>query len=192
MPADFTAFFAAGAGAAAALVGLLFVAVSISPERNVGPGAPLERQVVAEGAFTALTNASFVCLGALVPTFGVGVIAVTAGAVALWHTITTGWRMLRASGGLVAVARGVFFVGSSLVLYGLECIYALQVLGAFGRPQPDAVYSIAYMLLFILAIGLLRAWQLLGAPRRGLFGWLIPLHPEDTSPKGPATPRGRL
>src|SRR5579884_1785570 len=129
---DFTSFFVAGAGAAAALVGLLFVAVSISPERTVGPDAPPERQMTAEGAFTALTNAFFVCFGALIPNTSIGLITVIVGAIGLWHTLTTGARMLRASEPLT-VARRLFYVATSVIVYSLECFYALQILGTFGR-----------------------------------------------------------
>jgi hypothetical protein len=61
---DYANFFLASAGAGAALMGLLFVAISITPEGTVLPTAPRERQVVASGAFTAFTNAFFVSLGA--------------------------------------------------------------------------------------------------------------------------------
>lgn len=181
MPADFTSFFVAGAGAAAALVGLLFVAVSISPERNVGPGAPAERQAVAEGAFTALTNAFFIALGALIPSPGIGWIALVVGAVSLWQSITTGARMLAGGGGVLMFARRLFYVGSGVAVYTLECVYALQVIGAFGHPNPAAAYGIVYLVMAVLAIGLARAWQLLGAPRRGLLGRLSPLQAEEAS-----------
>ncbi len=111
MPVDFTAFFAASAGAAAALVGLLFVAISISPERNVGPGAPVERQVVAEGAFTALVNAFFLSLGALIPNVGIGAIAV-------WHTISTGLKVITARTPHVSFVRRLVYVATGLLVYG--------------------------------------------------------------------------
>src|SRR6476619_470175 len=63
---DFTSFFLASAGAGAALVGLLFVAVSVNPGRNAGPSAPPERPAVAASAYTALINAFFVSLAALI------------------------------------------------------------------------------------------------------------------------------
>ena len=59
VPASFANFFLATAGAGGALIGLLFVAISISPERIFSEGAPRERQAVASGAFTALVNAFF-------------------------------------------------------------------------------------------------------------------------------------
>lgn len=41
---DYTAFFAASMGAGAALIGLLFVAIFINPERTVQEMAPWERR----------------------------------------------------------------------------------------------------------------------------------------------------
>ena len=45
-----------------------FVAVSIAPEQIVSATAPVERRAMAASAFTALLNAFFISLGALVPT----------------------------------------------------------------------------------------------------------------------------
>ncbi len=59
VPATFANFFLATAGAGGTLIGLLFVAVSINPERIFSEGAPKERQAVASGAFTVLVNAFF-------------------------------------------------------------------------------------------------------------------------------------
>ncbi len=50
VPEAFHDYFVASTGAGAALVGLLFVAVSIAPERTVMSGAPVERQAVATSA----------------------------------------------------------------------------------------------------------------------------------------------
>jgi hypothetical protein len=67
VPAIFTNFFIASAGAGGALIGLLFVAVSIAPENTIMEGAPVERQASAGSAFTSLLNAFFISLGALIP-----------------------------------------------------------------------------------------------------------------------------
>jgi hypothetical protein len=68
VPPAFLPFFAASMGAAATLLGLLFVAASIAPERTVAAGAPVERQMVADSIFTALINAFFVSMGGAIPT----------------------------------------------------------------------------------------------------------------------------
>src|SRR5205807_9091025 len=65
VPPAFANFFIASASAGAALVGLLFVAVSLTPERMVTRRAPQERQAVAGSAFTALITAFFISLAEL-------------------------------------------------------------------------------------------------------------------------------
>ncbi len=137
--------------------------------------------MVAEGAFTALTNAFFIALAALIPGGSLGWVALIVGASSLWHALGTGWRMVMAGGGVLMLARRLFYVAANVVVYSLECFYASQMLGLFRPPQPEAVYSIAYVLLAVVAIGLSRAWQLLGAPRRGFLAWLSPLQPEQTT-----------
>ncbi|HLH63961.1 MAG TPA: hypothetical protein VKV20_19975 [Ktedonobacteraceae bacterium] len=74
VPPQFANFFVASASAGAALVGLLFVAVSIAPQQTVTRRAPIEQQVVAGGAFTALINAFFLSLVTLIPNFSFGTI----------------------------------------------------------------------------------------------------------------------
>jgi hypothetical protein len=59
VPQVFHDYFVASTGAGAALLGLLFVAVSIAPERTVMSTAPVERQAAATSAYTALLNAFF-------------------------------------------------------------------------------------------------------------------------------------
>jgi hypothetical protein len=67
VPQELTNFFTVSAGVGATLIGLIFVAVSIAPERTVMEGAPLERQAVAASAFSALCNAFFISFFALLP-----------------------------------------------------------------------------------------------------------------------------
>ena len=67
VPQAFAGFFVGSMAASAALVGLLFVAVSIKPERITARGAPPEPQAVAASAYIALVNAYFISLGGSIP-----------------------------------------------------------------------------------------------------------------------------
>jgi hypothetical protein len=54
VPQVFHDYFVASTGAGVALLGLLFVAVSIAPERTVMSTAPVERQAAATSAYVHL------------------------------------------------------------------------------------------------------------------------------------------
>jgi len=64
---SYTSFFAGSAGVAGALVGLLFVALSVSPERLKATRESIEHQSIAATAFTALVDALFLSLTGLLP-----------------------------------------------------------------------------------------------------------------------------
>jgi hypothetical protein len=76
VPQDFHEFFLGSATVSGALIGLLFVAVSVAPERLVSRTAPAEPQVIAASALTAFTNTLFVSLAALIPGVNVGAVAI--------------------------------------------------------------------------------------------------------------------
>lgn len=75
VPAAFQNYFTVSTQTSAALVGLLFVAVSLAPERTVMAGAPVERRAVALSAYTALLNAFFLSLVATLPRTNLGTAA---------------------------------------------------------------------------------------------------------------------
>ncbi len=125
VPPEFANFFIASASAGAALVGLLFVAVSIAPEQMVTRRAPMERQAVAGSAFTALMNAFFISLVALIPHFNVGFVIVPFISLCLVTTLIQAWQLLRLRKGWLSLLRRTFLVLLSVVLYGLELVNAL-------------------------------------------------------------------
>jgi hypothetical protein len=90
VPQEFHEFFSASAAVSGALIGLLFVAVSVAPDRLVGRGATVQAQIIAAGAFTAFTNALFVSLGSLLPGANLGTIAAVVSIAALSTTAGLG------------------------------------------------------------------------------------------------------
>jgi len=78
VPTEFQPFFTASVAASAGLIGLLFVSVSIAPERVFGPASEAVRQAQALSAFTALANIFFISMTSLIPRilFGIAVTAI--------------------------------------------------------------------------------------------------------------------
>lgn len=110
VPPEFLNFFIASTGAAAALVGLLFVAVSLAPEQIVAHRAPVERQAVAASAFTALINAFFISLVSLIPHFNTGMLIVPFSSLSLLTSLIQAWSLLRLRKGWQSLLRRAFLV----------------------------------------------------------------------------------
>jgi hypothetical protein len=151
---DLHDFFGASVGAAAALIGLLFVAISVAPEKIFGSAADIDRRLNAERAFTALTNVFFVSLAVLMPRDTLPVIAVVA--------ILAMSQIVRA--GMVAFRRRpelktLLHVGLiSLGIYVLELVTSR---GIATRNVPAD--KLIYIVLGLYAYALLTSWGLLGA-----------------------------
>jgi hypothetical protein len=172
MPAEFETFFLASSGASAALIGLLFVAVSIAPEKVFGSDA--------EAVFTALANVFFISMASLIPGIKIGIvvtiIAIPSAVQTLaLLTLVKHWRAQ------TIVYRGVvLFLGSALI-YALELAIGIQLWGTPGnRGSLDGLLE---LILGAYAIGLGRAWELLGAPRSGFISTVAGLIRPRTGPK---------
>ena len=180
VPEAFNTFFLASAGIGATLVGLIFVAVSIAPEHNVQANAPIERQAMAASSFTALLNAFFISFGALIPGF-IGPMTLIMSTLGLINSSLLAWNLLKEQERWQNVVRRVFLILVSIIIYGYEFYYAILII-----LKPDSVgniYTLAGLLLGVYGIGLTRAWELLGARRFGLGGWLSPLRDlNETTP----------
>jgi len=85
-------------------------------------------------------------------------------------------RLLWQSFLLPSSVGGAWLISVSL-LYGFELYYAIQLLQS--PAQADSIFILATLLLGIDGVGLVRAWELLGARRYGIFGWLNPLRVDD-------------
>jgi hypothetical protein len=183
VPAAYQSFVVASTQASAALIGLLFVAITLAPERVFGEKADAGRQARALSAFTALANIFFISFTMLIPDVRVGLVVTLVGAVSTLQTLgllllVPHWRSQR------VLWRSMFLFLGSLAIYGGELAVGIQV---WNRPaDPAALTGILELLLGAYAIGLGRAWELLGAPRMG-FGLLSRiLERLDRAPKTPA------
>ena len=184
VPPEFANFFIASAGAAAALIGLLFVAVSLAPEQTVTRRAPMERQAVTGSAFTALINAFFLSLFALMPHFIFGTAIVPFSSLCLLTSLIQAWHLLRLHKGGRSLLRRAFLVVLSVGLYGFELVNGVQLLTPLA--QPAIVFELLWCVIGAFSIGIVRAWELLGAERYGLLGWLSPLR--DLTDSEPVPP----
>lgn len=172
VPEAFNNFFLASAGIGATLVGLIFVAVSIAPEHIVQANAPIERQAMAASSFTALLNAFFISFGALIPGF-IGPMTLIMSTLGLINSSLLAWKLLKERERWQNVVRRLFLILVSVIIYGYEFYYAILIIlnpDSFGN-----IYTLAGLLVGVYGIGLTRAWQLFGARRFGIGGWLSPL-----------------
>jgi hypothetical protein len=87
VPPDFTVYFTTIATVEATLFGLIFVAISIAPERVAVTSAPLERQVKAFAAYNALLNPLIISLFALVPHQQIGFVILPLGLIGIIQTL---------------------------------------------------------------------------------------------------------
>jgi hypothetical protein len=180
VPEAFDNFFIATAGAAAALTGLLFIAVSLAPERTAGPRAPVERRLVASGVLGSLSDAFFVSLLMLLPSNNVGVGVLVFAILYFAGFVPYALIATARVNGLGRRLRRATLLVTALVTYGWQVLIALDILRDPRALGPFE--AIGALVLVLFGISLVRAWELLGASRFGLFARLSPLRDIDEAP----------
>jgi uncharacterized membrane protein YiaA len=155
-------FFLASAGVAGALIGLLFVALSVAPERVLGPDASEVHTVRALATLTAFTNALTVSLFALVPDMNVGFPTT---AVAIVGLLFVAGSLLRVAPAWRAGQMKLREVG---FLFGLIVVFAFQLLAGIGldaeRNNSSDLQTVCILVAVCFLIGIARAWELVGGP----------------------------
>ncbi|HEY7419132.1 MAG TPA: hypothetical protein VH593_28375 [Ktedonobacteraceae bacterium] len=175
VPEAFHDYFVASTGAGAALLGLLFVAISIAPEQTVKDGAPVERQAAASSAYTALLNAFLLSLVALIPQLNIGWAALVLGLIGLANHFILAWNLFRhVQRRWLSLGRRATLILAGVVLYAYELYNAVLLLRTPTNPAP--ISSLAPLLIGIYALGLARAWQLIGGRHYHLSDLLSSLH----------------
>lgn len=178
VPNEMFGFFQASVGASAALIGLLFVAISILPERIITEESAPERRATASSAFTALLNVFFISLVALIPETNLGYVVFILGFISVSGTISlvinifTKGRKEDRMPTLRERFRLLLLPLASLVVYAYELYWAYQVFSGQIK-NTDGFAVISYILIGAYAIGISRAWELIFDERHGLLLTLI-------------------
>ena len=127
VPEVFHDFFVASAGVSGALIGLLFVASAVAPERIVQSSAPIRAQETAAGAYLVLIDTLFVALAALIPANTLAVVVPLMAGVGIVGTV------IFAGITLVEVRRaGVRWISHRLVSRGFfvwQLVLGIQLAG---------------------------------------------------------------
>ena len=155
-------FFGACASAGGALIGLLFVAISVAPERILGPEASDVHGVRAAATLTAFTNGLTVVLFGLIPGDNAGYPALAVAVVGLLFIsaaivrVFPGWRA-----GEVRLLDFTF-------LLGLFVVFVVQLIAGIGLARHAGnrgdLQTICTLVVVCFLIGIARAWELVGGP----------------------------
>ena len=167
VPADIHDFFAASAGVAGALIGLLFVAISVTGERLARAEASSQiPRLRAYGALVSFTNALTVSLFALLPDESIGNASLVVAILGLLFIAASLLSLIRLRQ-VRATTRDALFLVVLSVLFVWQLISAINVMGDPG--DSNAVENIAIVVIACFLIGIFRAWDLIGGPSIG-FG----------------------
>jgi hypothetical protein len=167
VPAEIHDFFLGSGGVAGALIGLLFVAISVSAERLARQDheAQLHR-VRASAALTAFLNALVISLFALIPGHKLGLTAVIVGVLGLGFVAAAQLSLWRARHIRWASVRDAVFLLGLVVVFVVQVITGVQII---VQPADSGnVNQIAVLVIICFLIGIARAWELIGGPSIGL------------------------
>jgi hypothetical protein len=152
VPDSFDGYFTAAASAAGALIGLLFVAISMRPEAVLGANPSSHARALASSSFTGLVNGFFISMAALIPGKNLGVTAAILAALSLTATFRLQRRVGRA---VTKVAVSALATAAYVAQLGVG-------IGLIARPHKTTlVTDIAWITIASFAVALMRAWSLM-------------------------------
>ena len=190
VPASFHDFFSACATVAGALIGLLFVAISVAPAKLTGDHATAVHQVRAGAAFSALVNPLVLSLAALLPGSSIaGPVRLLAG-IGLSTTVVLAYILFREHDTPLRPGQ-VYPLVILLVLYGLEMASGVTL--PAGSHDAGHLGNLGGLIILFFAFAIGRSWEMVGARDTSLlhtvaqaaFHQLTPATPHEDEPGSP-------
>jgi hypothetical protein len=167
---DYRELFATAAGAAAALTGLLFVALSVAGSRTVIRAPQVIRQIRASAALLAFINTLTIALFGLVPGTNVGYPAVIVAIIGIAF-IAAAIRSIMASRGSPTLVRSqTGLIAILLLICVTELIAGIVLLG--NPASSTSVQVIGYAVVSAMLVGIGRAWEFIGEREAGILASL--------------------
>lgn len=186
---QFHEFFLGTAGVAGALIGLLFVAISVTPAAASGRAGHVYQQVRAAAAMSMFIDALVVSLLALLPGqyLGNGSTALAvAGITSTVALVITFARTHDSSRTFWSSARTLVLFVAVLVIYGFQLASALHLNGSADNGE---VAEQGTLVVIMFLMGIARAWEIVGATKLRVLDVLAhESRPAGPSPDGAASP----
>jgi hypothetical protein len=167
VPENVHDFFVACASVAGALIGLLFVAISVASDRLAREETQAQvHRIRAAAALSAFTDALAVSLFSLIPGQKIGPTAVATASAGIVFVAAALLSLISRHQLRRRVLLDVVFLAGLLVTFVVQLINGADVLARPG--DSGAVYTIASMVVICFLIGIARAWELIGGPSIGI------------------------
>lgn len=183
-------FFAAIAASAAALTGLLFVALSVAPREGRSDNPVIIGQVRAGAALLAFTNALAVSLFGLVPGNNVGYPAIVAAVIGIFFA-AAGTRSILANPYTAKqhVRRQIVLIAALLLTFGFELLGGI---GLVAQPHDTgSAQLVGNLLVGLLLLGIGRSWEFVGDRDTGIIASIAVLAGHEPGGPAPSTPADR-
>ncbi len=162
MTADSTHdFFLASAGVAGALIGLLFVAISVAGDRLAASAETQVNRIRAQAALTTFLNSLVVSLFALITTRWLGAAAIATAFIGLAFVAGSALSLIRQRRTWSNLRDAAFLLALVATLVR-ELIAGWSIT---AHPADEgAVRTVALLVVLCFVIGVARSWELIGAP----------------------------
>lgn len=179
-------FLAATAGAAGALTGLLFVALSVTLRQRQASLPPVILQVRSAAAMLAFSNGLAVSLFSLVPGTNAGYPSAVLGIIGILFTAAAVRSILSSHAASRDQVRQLELISLLLAIFGTELVAGIAALAKPNSSTPVEV--IGYALVASLLMGIGRAWELVSDRETGVLSSIAVLAGHMPDNHGPAAP----